>query len=76
MSSAKKPLEESLGLPPEVLEFSGVDRSADTDRLIQLISLAKRLAQSDNPDDRQKASGILELVSYRLSVLQSDLQSD
>jgi hypothetical protein len=57
MSSAKKPLEESLGLPPEVLEFSGVDRSADTDRLIQLISHAKRLAQSDNPDDRQKASG-------------------
>lgn len=76
MTFNKKPFDASLGIPPEALEFSGADKSADTERLIQLISHAKRLALSDNADDRQRASDLLELVSYRLSVMQSDLQSD
>lgn len=65
------PTEKSLGLVAEAIEFSEHDDAANAELLVKLVGRAKRLALSEDPADRQKAANLLELVSYRLSLMQS-----
>ncbi len=60
------------GLPADITEFVDSDPADTLRRLSALTAIAKKKLEEGDPESKADASGILELVSYRLSLLQTE----
>ena len=67
-----KPKDQIYGVPADIAEFVESDPADTLRRLSALTAIAKKKLEAGDPQSKADASGILEIVSYRLSMLQSD----